>query len=685
MPETPQDLRSVEPLQAAKKNKVGKISFREYTASLTTAVIQKKRLAIAGCLSVAFLLAGASLLFLLLVPGDKHNPSGTWICDTDECLRAFYYLDRAGDLFAQPCEDFHRQARYVCYHWRDNDDLEQMSVTNFYSRLDNNLRFDSALELGSESGGLLFARAYRSCHQFLGTSGDAIVAPEVTERLNALVRRFSLKPMANNLTEEIVRTSVTEGVDVLYGVSLAIRSRGTYPSITKGKSLREKLDRKLGDYLSDDIVSSFIPLANNTMSELVKIDDSVHKTFYGKKPTTDLHDLSMLSKLTLDVSPPPWSSLFEKYLNVSGVTKVLVTDFNKIRNVMSLLSKVSRKEVLGAYLSLQAVADVLFLFIQKKYFFFENTVVTRNCLRVTCLAMSHFCDHVTSQLFGWSSETKNTIQELYDGVLNQYVRSGSLLWSAAGHWLQIAEDLGAGSLVTLPTVPTDVAKAAIDRYETLLKDWPDSYPAVHSALSAAHKMVSVELPLQDTHGYLIEAYLRGHVFYSDMIPGLLVPTALTTAHMTYSSHVPIKIVNNTAAEWDEAVASTLFAWTLSMQLALGSLLAMQQGRALIGDSSHTKAAQRTLMRRFCLLSCGSSQDNEEMVLDARSRCLVPLVGLPEFAEAFNCPVGTVMNPKISCKRATTIECNTKDIVHEEFRTFIDTILFLWDSIQFTIL
>ncbi|KAH7962507.1 hypothetical protein HPB52_016561 [Rhipicephalus sanguineus] len=541
--------------------------------------------------------------------------------------------------------------RYVCSHWRDNDDLEQVTVSNFYSKLDNNLRFDTALEISSESGGLLFARAYRSCHKFLGSSGDARVAPKVAERLKAFVRRFSEELTENTLTEEIVRTSVTEGVDVLFGVGLAMYGRRTYPIITKGRSLGEKLGRQFGGYLSDDMVKSIIQLPNDTISELVKIDDSVHKTLYGNKPAAELHNVSMLSKLSLDATPPAWSSLFEKYLNVSETAQVLVTDFDKIRDVVSLLRTVTKKEVLGAYLSLQAVADVLFLFIQKKYFF-ENAVVTRNCLRVTCLVMSHFCDHVMTQFFGWSSDTKTTIQKLYDDILRQYVRSGSSLWSAAGDWLQIADDLLAGPLVTLPSVPTDIAEDAIARYEALLNDWPDNYPEVYSSLSAAHKMVSVKIPLPYTHRYLLEAYLRGFVLYSDLIPGLLVPTALTTAHMTYSSSVPIKMVNNTAAEWDEAMASTLFAWSLSVQLALGSLLAVQQQRALMGDSGHTKAAQRTLMRRFCLLSCGiAAQESDEVALAARSRCLVPLIGLSEFAEAFTCPVGTAMNPMVSCHSA----------------------------------
>ncbi|KAL3200123.1 hypothetical protein MRX96_043632 [Rhipicephalus microplus] len=503
-----------------------------------------------------------------------------------------------------------------------------MTVSNFYSRLDNNLRFGTAMELSSEPGGLLFARAYRSCYEFLRSSGDVRVAPKVAERLKALVWRFSGEPTENTLTEQI------------------------------GKSLGEKLGGQFGSYLSEDIVKSFIQLPNDMVSELVKIDDTVRTTLHGNKPTTELNNVSTLSKLSLDATPPAWSSLFEKYLNLSTseTAEVLVTDLSKIHDVVSFLRTVTKKKVLGAYLSLQAVADVLFIFIQKKYFFLENVVVARNCLRVTCLVMSHFCGHVTTQFLGWSIDIKKTIQKLHGDILRQYVCSGSSLWSAAGDWLQITDDLLAGPLVTLPIVPMDVTKAAVTRYETLLKDWPDNYPEVHSSLAAAHKMASINLPLNYTHRYLIEAYLRGSIVYSDVIPGLLVPTALTTPHMTYSSSVPIKMVNNTAAEWDETVASTLFAWSLSVQLVLGSLLAFQQRRALMGDSSRMKTAQRTLMRRFCLLSCGSAaQESDEVALAARARCLLPLVGLSEFAGAFSCPVGTAMNPLISCVSASHLK------------------------------
>ncbi|XP_065299975.1 uncharacterized protein [Dermacentor albipictus] len=107
-----------------------------------------------------------------------------------------------------------------------------------------------------------------------------------------------------------------------------------------------------------------------------------------------------------------------------------------------------------------------------------------------------------------------------------------------------------------------------------------------------------------------------------------------------------KMVNVSAAEWDETRASTLFAWSLSVQLALGSWLAVHHQRALMGDISQKKAAQRTLMRRFCLLSCGAAEESEQMA--ARARCLVPLVGLYEFAEAFGRPKGSAMNPTVSC-------------------------------------
>ncbi|KAH7964876.1 hypothetical protein HPB49_002009 [Dermacentor silvarum] len=392
------------------------------------------------------------------------------------------------------------------------------------------------------------------------------------------------------------------------------------------------------------------------------------------------NNLRFDSALELGSEPGVWSSLFQEYLNVSEAAKVLVTDFNKIRDVVSLLSTVTKKEVQGAYLSLQAVADVLFLFIQKKYYFFENLIVTRNCLQVTCLVMGHFCEHVTSHVFGSSSETRRTIHKIYDAILRQYVRSGFSLWSAAGNWLQIAEDLGAGPLVQLPSVPTDIAEAAIALYETSLKDWPDNYPEVYSSLSATHKMVSIKLPLRNNHRYLIEAYLRGFVLYSDLLPGLLVPTALTTAHMTYSSRTPIElnlgtmgalmakamVLASTPAEsgrfWNTTTLSKfkqgtmcIFnAYSLSVQLALGSLLAVNQQRMLMGDNSQTKAAQRTLMRRFCLLSCGAAQDSEQMTLTARARCLVPLVGLYEFAEAFGCPKGSAMNPKVSCHSANPL-------------------------------
>ncbi|KAL1474966.1 hypothetical protein MTO96_037639 [Rhipicephalus appendiculatus] len=52
----------------------------------------------------------------------------------------------------------------------------------------------------------------------------------------------------------------------------------------------------------------------------------------------------------------------------------------------------------------------------------------------------------------------------------------------------------------------------------------------------------------------------------------------------------------------------------------------------------------TFFRRFCLLSCG----HDDAHLSARSLCMIPLMGMPEFADAFRCPRGTVMNLNDSC-------------------------------------
>ncbi|KAK8773879.1 hypothetical protein V5799_011585 [Amblyomma americanum] len=501
----------------------GKVSFREYTASLGSAVRHKGGLTIAAVV-MACVAIGAMVGLLLLSPGSKKEVVGTQRCATDECLRAFYYLEGAGDLLEDPCHDFYRQGQavgYVCHRWQERGDMVEVSVNHFYDRLDNNLRFDSALELGSEAGAVLFAHAYRSCHQFLSSPVDSDFPPRVLDRLKTVVQRFSVSPTMDNLIKEIVRTSVTDGIDVLLDVSLAVHENDTYPIIMPGRSLREKL-------------------GNTILSEVAQIDASMHKALSGDKPRTQLYDLSTLFNLTPTVTPSLWPSLFKAFLNVSDAAKVLLTDAGKIQNVTMHLGNVLKKtQSLRVYLSLQAVADVIFFFIQKKLLYADSAAVERNCLQRTCLVMSHLCVHVTSRVFGWSSQTKRTVEGLYESVLKQYVSSGSLLWAGAGNWSLLSEGLNTMRLVQLPSERTDVAESSVARYEARLKEWPESFPEVYLVLSATQKAVSVELPLPSTQRYVIEAYLRGLILHSDLLPGLMVPTALTSAHMLYSSMVPV--------------------------------------------------------------------------------------------------------------------------------------------------
>ncbi|XP_075744144.1 uncharacterized protein LOC142802945 [Rhipicephalus microplus] len=91
------------------------------------------------------------------------------------------------------------------------------------------------------------------------------------------------------------------------------------------------------------------------------------------------------------------------------------------------------------------------------------------------------------------------------------------------------------------------------------------------------------------------------------------------------------------------------------------LLPEHEGRVNLAGLNMT--AERMFFINYCLQSCANYEIPTSRYAPQRSRCIVPLMNMPDFSAAFGCELGTPMNPELShheyiVKRSYSIEPNS---------------------------
>ncbi|KAL1487227.1 hypothetical protein MTO96_008172 [Rhipicephalus appendiculatus] len=88
-----------------------------------------------------------------------------------------------------------------------------------------------------------------------------------------------------------------------------------------------------------------------------------------------------------------------------------------------------------------------------------------------------------------------------------------------------------------------------------------------------------------------------------------------------------------------------FVGTLTTYAAFTSLPSYERDIELSGLNM---TAEHIFFISSCVKWCEEEPLIGERYAPSRSRCLVPLMNMPEFSAAFSCPVGTPMNPRKKC-------------------------------------
>ncbi|KAL1467501.1 hypothetical protein MTO96_026021 [Rhipicephalus appendiculatus] len=116
-----------------------------------------------------------------------------------------------------------------------------------------------------------------------------------------------------------------------------------------------------------------------------------------------------------------------------------------------------------------------------------------------------------------------------------------------------------------------------------------------------------------------------------------------------SSHKSVLSLSRQQEELDDTTDSENLCdlvGTVVAHAAYSSLPEKYKSETLAG--LNTSSEQLFFISR-CLNLCAQLSRSGKAYAPYRSRCIVPLMNMPEFASAFGCAAGTPMNPRNKCK------------------------------------
>ncbi|XP_065299575.1 uncharacterized protein [Dermacentor albipictus] len=568
-------------------------------------------------------------------------------CETEQCHEALKLLDTSGNLTVDPCHNFYD---YVCYRWTQNGSFMEDIMTDFYSLLDS-IIMPGELPYPDAYGSHIFFHTYRACTSFMNSSQDTEALTSVLTRLKK--HASSLHNLSQrDLITAIATLSAVNGIDVIFGVGLELYKKNTYPALSSGRSIRKafeglpNFENHLEEALSK--MATNAP-AKNLVGDILELDDVVNAAFENDSDTR-LLNMSTITEVAQVLGQADWSSLFQKYLRVPRAERFLYTGHNQAESILRAIGSNTTSETVRAYLSLQVAAEVLALHFKSRLSSVDRTELeTREtCLKTACRVASHACSYQVSRLLGLPPIAEGDAQALLDAVVDAFAKNQGLVpWIDSRRWVTLI----ATFRNTTVTLPHRLVKRLSDRHTPVypnISEWSSDFLNDHLTLMGDHKVASITYPLPVGMKLLAERQIKGAFTFSELLNSIVVSGALMSPPVLYSATMPSSF-NGNHSGWNVATASKLFAWTMASRTAMDALLS---GAGGIGGppvpgmhQPQTSAdAMRAFFRRFCLLSCG----RDEPHLSARSLCMIPLMGMPEFAGAFRCPRGTVMNPNDSC-------------------------------------
>ncbi|KAH8039003.1 hypothetical protein HPB51_004823 [Rhipicephalus microplus] len=99
---------------------------------------------------------------------------------------------------------------------------------------------------------------------------------------------------------------------------------------------------------------------------------------------------------------------------------------------------------------------------------------------------------------------------------------------------------------------------------------------------------------------------------------------------------------------NDTVDSENLADFVGSRIAYTAYAALPEQDKRVKLAGFDKSSEQLFFISLCSTWCSWYEKANERYAPDRSRCIVPLSNMPEFARAFSCAAGTVMNPDKKC-------------------------------------
>lgn len=635
-------------------------SIYERGNRLSEPVSQAVRVMLLGGAVAAFLLCVIIVAFL------NHPPrvalvsnTSDWCSTSKSCRGAREFLQRTIDPSRHPCRNFYS---HVCSKWTKKnkffagylDELLHKLRTDIYDQLDD---IDNSVNRELPQALSIF---FKSCYEFITQKGDLQLAIDhALEAFEINSSRWKALKTLGDTIPDVARMSLVMGVPTAFNLSY---TRGSTIDIYMdvGATLTgvygQGLDDKLRTYLRH--VLGIIATSHRDMEAALFDVDAKLAGLYAHVKNADFEPMPA-NKLQAALKTSALLPAINQSLPLLHVTEkstVNVRGLGTIQNALQVLTELASYER-NTYLLSLVISNILVQDYRARYFL-NSTGEQTECLRITSKYFSPvFYQYVVESFQSYSVESELAAMEASVRKLtSDHTRTSP--WIAVSRRTQVTNTIS-NVRVWIGKLKNRLTHANF--YHFLSNSFAKNVVLLLKARAErqADWADNITLPLSQWEftgavGFIPEykmivasaAILQPDAFYDD--PGTRINYGTVGALLAESFVLAGLAGVRKFPSGEEKEARALYCYQSRIEKETGSREGLKELVALKlalnityyinrHSSEASKESDQIFFRRFCLSSCGSSSGHR-VVLPGHIRCNLPLLGLQEFAGAFDCPV-----------------------------------------------
>ncbi|KAH7946239.1 hypothetical protein HPB49_021714 [Dermacentor silvarum] len=682
-------VRPLEPASSlVEAQTVGKMLRHEFpiTTSITDLTIRSPTF----CASVFVLISLSSvlLLFALFMPTLKKLFDR---CSTADCRRATEELELLMDAEVEPCSDFYH---HVCNKWlakhADGMDLAHVTLSDSLKNAQR-LLLEQDRETDNNQYGLSatsqLVAVFVPCFKFMTSSADIVdrnLVQTARSNLDVLLSRT-----VNEALQRVVQLSLLRGISTLFHVSV-VRHNGENATlyISQAVPLTEKLKETTHSATLPQFLEEILNAAAHALPDAITGDVSTtalrlidfDKDVYAVEPEGMLVKMAAVSNRLAKLAGGDdfvrlVNSLLPETWKLSNNSLVFCTGLHSIES--ALVSFRGQYKLGLLYIFVHVLVEIGQFYDTKQLLQKKPTDAKNTCLEASRDVMS---PRLWSAAFNALTIRGSAAERVVD-MFEHIRRLSSLLPLLSG----MDEEEKRHVLSALSSVQ-------------LLHHNVSSYAHFNDSVSVGSVNISADFgilyqPLKTLESsrrlaeppYIEDVLQNRYAMTSDatylrLLNAVVFPVALWRPPFVYSGQVPVEFDLATAGtvltrsvfqasmpsarsvvtwrtenvahfvhcaerashlhgplrELSPNQALDLFAWTRSVRIAHWLMTDHYEVLRNTTTSEYDRdLAQRTFFRRFCLSTCNAVGNNDSDV-DARLRCLFPILSMPEFFSSFSC-------------------------------------------------